>query len=59
MSEVIDVSVLKRKCGLIWLASASTRAAIRSFSCSASRCSMRALFQILIGMATPEHRRER
>ena len=52
ISDEIDVSVLKRKCGLIWLASASTRAAISSFSCSCSRCSMRALFQILIGMAT-------
>ena len=52
ISDEIDVSVLNRKCGLIWLASASTRAAISSFSCSCSRCSMRALFQILIGMAT-------
>ena len=58
ISEEIDVSVLKRKCGLIWLASASTRAAISSFSCSCSRCSMRALFQILMGTATHEHRRE-
>ena len=53
MSDEIDVRVLKRKCGLIWLASAATRAASSSFSCSCSRCSMRALFQILIGMATP------
>ena len=52
ISDEIEVSVLKRKCGLIWLASASTRAAIRSFSCSCSRCSIRALFQILIGIAT-------
>ena len=52
MSDEIDASVLKRKCGLIWLASASSRAAINSFSCSCNRCSMRALFQILIGIAT-------
>ncbi len=52
ISDEIEVSVLKRKCGLIWLASASTRAAISSFSCSCSRCSIRALFQILIGTAT-------
>ena len=58
ISDEIDVSVLNRKCGLIWLASASRRAAISSFSCSCSRCSMRALFQILIGIATREHRRE-
>ena len=52
MSDEIDVSVLNRKCGLIWLASASTRAVSSSFSCSCSRCSIRALFQILIGVAT-------
>jgi hypothetical protein len=52
ISEEIDVNVLNRKCGLIWLASASTLAAISSFSCSWSRCSILALFQILIGMAT-------
>ena len=52
MSEEIDVSVLNRKCGLIWFARASSLAASRSFSCSCSRCSMRALFQILIGVAT-------
>ncbi len=52
MSEEIDVSVLNRKCGLIWFASASIFAASSSFSCSCSRCSMRALFQILIGVAT-------
>ena len=52
ISDEIDVSVLNRKCGLIWLASASSRAAISSFSCSCSRCSIRALFQILIGIAT-------
>ena len=52
MSEEIDASVLKRKCGLIWLLSASIFAARRSFSCSCSLCSMRALFQILIGVAT-------
>ena len=34
MSEEIDVSVLNRKCGLIWLASASILAASSSFSCS-------------------------
>jgi hypothetical protein len=37
---------------LIWLLSASIFAASSSFSCSWSRCSMRALFQILIGVAT-------
>ena len=58
MSEVIEVSVLKRKCGLIWLASASIFAARSSFSCSCSRCSMRALFQILIGIATQRTVRE-
>ena len=52
ISDETDVSVLKRKCGLIWLFSASMRAASSSFSCSSSRCSMRALFQILIGVAT-------
>ena len=52
ISEEIDVSVLKRKCGLICLASAAIFAASSSFSCSCSRCSMRALFQILIGVAT-------
>ena len=52
MRDEIDVSVLNRKCGLIWFDSASSLAARRSFSCSASRCSMRALFQILIGEAT-------
>ena len=52
ISDEIDVSVLNRKCGLIWLASASICAASSSFSCSSSRCSMRALFQILIGVAT-------
>ena len=52
MSEDTDVSVLKRKCGLIWLLSASTRAVSRSFSCSWSRCSIRALFQMRIGVAT-------
>ena len=52
ISDEIDVSVLKRKCGLIWFASASIFAASSSFSCSCSRCSMRALFQILIGVAT-------
>ena len=52
MSDETEVSVLKRKCGLIWLLSASTLAASSSFSCSWSRCSMRALFQILIGVET-------
>ena len=52
MSDEIEVSVLNRKCGLIWLLSASILAAISRVSCSCSRCSMRALFQILIGVAT-------
>ncbi len=52
MSDEIEVSVLNRKCGLIWLARASILAASRSFSCSCRRCSMRALFQILMGVAT-------
>ena len=52
MRDEIEVSVLKRKCGLIWLLSASILAAMSSVSCSCSRCSMRALFQILIGVAT-------
>jgi hypothetical protein len=52
ISEEIDVSVLNRKWGLIWLASASTRAAMSNFSCSCSLCSILALFQILIGIAT-------
>ena len=52
MSEEIDVSVLNRKCGLICEASAEIFAASSSFSCSCSRCSIRALFQILIGVAT-------
>ena len=38
--------------GLIWLASASIRALSSSFSCSWSRCSIRAVFQILIGIVT-------
>ena len=42
ISDEIEVSVLNRKCGLIWLSSASTRAVMSSFSCSCSRCSMRA-----------------
>ena len=50
-SDEIDASVLNRKCGLIWLVRASIRAFISSFSCSWTRCSMRALFQILIGAA--------
>ena len=58
ISDETEVSVLKRKCGLIWLLSASIFAASSSFSCSCSRCSMRALFQILIGVATREHRGE-
>ena len=52
ISDDTEVSVLKRKCGLIWLLSASTFAASSSFSCSCRRCSMRALFQILIGVDT-------
>ena len=52
INDETDVSVLNRKCGLIWLLSASTLAAISSFSCSCRRCSMRALFQILIGVDT-------
>ena len=52
ISEEIEVSVLNRKCGLIWLFSDSIFAASRSFSCSWTRCSMRALFQILMGVAT-------
>ena len=51
ISDEIELSVLNRKCGLIWLDSASMRAAISSFSCSSSWCSIRALFQILMGMA--------
>ena len=53
MSDEIDVSVLNRKCGLIWLARAARRVERSSFSCSCRRCSIRALFQILMGMATP------
>jgi hypothetical protein len=34
MSEEIDDSVLKRKCGLIWLLRASILASSRSFCCS-------------------------
>ncbi len=52
ISDEIEVSVLNRKCGLIWFASASTRAVSSSFSCSASRCSMRAWFQIMMGVET-------
>ena len=52
MSEEIEASVLNRKCGLIWFDSASIFAASSSVSCSCRRCSMRALFQILIGVAT-------
>ena len=51
MSDEIEFSVLNRKCGLIWLDRALMRAAMSSFSCSTSWCSIRALFQILIGMA--------
>ena len=52
MSEEIEASVLNRKCGLIWFDNASILAASSSVSCSWSRCSIRALFQILIGVAT-------
>ena len=48
-SDEIDARVLNRKCGLIWFVRASIRALISSFSCSRTRCSMRASFQILIG----------
>ena len=52
MSEETVLSVLKRKCGLIWLVSASMRA----FSSSCWFCSrfisMRVLFQIFTAMAT-------
>ena len=34
ISDEIEASVLKRKCGLIWFASASILAARSSFSCS-------------------------
>ena len=53
ISDEIDARVLNRKCGLIWLLSASTFAVRSSFSCSCRRCSTRALFHILIDIATP------
>ncbi len=45
-------SVLNRKCGLIWLCSASIRACISMRCCSSSFISIRRLFQILSGRPT-------
>ena len=52
ISEETEFSVLNRKCGLIWLVSASRRACISSRCCSSSLVSLRVLFQIFSGSAT-------
>ena len=52
INEETEFNVLNRKCGLIWLVSASRRACIRSRCCSASLLSLRTLFQILSGSVT-------
>ena len=52
INEETEFSVLKRKCGLIWLVRASRRASIRCRCCSSSFSSLRVLFQILIGIVT-------
>ncbi len=46
-------SVLKRKWGLIWLISASMRAWSSAFSWSTSLRSIRVVFQMRTGSATP------
>ena len=51
-SEAMELSVLKRKCGLICRCRASKRASSTSRFCSFSLISMRLEFQILSGMAT-------
>ena len=51
-SEEIEFSVLNRKCGLIWLCSASMRACSSSRSCCSSFISMRTLFSTFSAMAT-------
>ena len=50
-----EFSVLKRKCGLIWLASASRRAWIRRRFCSSSLTSLRVLFQTLSGIVMQKY----
>src|SRR5262245_48813231 len=52
ISDEIEFSVLKRKCGLIWLARASNLDFTTSTSCSASFISRRVLFQIFRVMPT-------
>ena len=51
-SEVIEFSVLNRKCGLICRCSASSRASINSLPCSSSLRSMRIAFHIFSGIPT-------
>ena len=50
VADAIELSVLNRKWGLIWLERACRRALTTSTSCSASFRSSRTLFQILSGM---------
>ena len=52
ISDETELSVLNRKCGLIWLVSAARRASTSRRSCSSSFFSLRVLFQIFSGMAT-------
>ena len=52
ISEETEFSVLNRKCGLIWLVRAASRASTRSRSFSSSFLSLRVLFQIFKGIAT-------
>ena len=52
MREVAAFSTLKRKCGLIWLRSASKRACTAAERCSSRSASTRVLFHILSGMPT-------
>src|SRR4051794_38979450 len=48
-SDDTELSVLNRKCGLIWLVSAAIRASCNSLCCDSSLSSFLALFQIFNG----------
>ena len=52
ISDETVFSVLNRKCGLIWVASAASRACTSSRSLASSSRSLRALFQIFKGTET-------
>ena len=51
-SDEMEFSVLNRKCGLIWLCSASMRACSNRRSCCSNFISMRTLFNTFSAMAT-------